>query len=170
MNYKKQTHIKDPHQEQRELAAECLPEIKDFIMNEMNCTVSILLLIRRSKYLIDKCLSMTDKFLPAWAYWWALYIGNRDIMVNLVTDSEHAYYWAKNIGDRDVMVSRVIESKWAYKWGMYIGDRDIMKSRIRNSEYAYRWAINLGNKDIMLKRIKSLKWIEEWNKYVKNSG
>ena len=139
MNYTKQTSIRDPYQKQRELAAEYLPEIKDFIMNEMNCFASILVFIRQNQYLIDKCLSMTDKFLSEWAYYWARCIGNKDVMINQVTESEWAFDWAMRIGNKEIMIDRITESRWAYMWAMYIGNRDVMCSRITEPKWVNKF-------------------------------
>jgi hypothetical protein len=47
----------------------------------------------------------------------------------------HAYYWARDIGDRDIMIDRVTESYWAYEWAKEIGDREIMRGRIIDPYY-----------------------------------
>ena len=36
-----------------------------------------------------------DEFTATDAYYWAKFIGNRDIMIDKITNSEDAYYWAK---------------------------------------------------------------------------
>jgi len=56
-----------------------------------------------------------------WAHYWALYIGNRELMRDRVTDPEWAFYWACNIGDQDVMRARVTEPKWKLEWGCWLG-------------------------------------------------
>jgi hypothetical protein len=50
-------------------------------------------------------------------------------------DSETAYQWAMEIGNRDIMIDRVTDSKWAYSWAMNIGDHHIMESRITDKLY-----------------------------------
>ncbi|TXG84165.1 MAG: hypothetical protein E6R13_03405 [Spirochaetes bacterium] len=50
-------------------------------------------------------------------------------MINRVTKSEWAYYWAIDIGNQDIMIHRITESKWAYYWAKNIGNRDIMIAR-----------------------------------------
>jgi hypothetical protein len=64
------------------------------------------------------------------AYYWGKYVGNRDVMINYVTNSEWAYKWAYHIGNRNVMIDRVTESKWAYYWMETIGNKNIMSGRI----------------------------------------
>ena len=41
-------------------------------------------------------------------------------------DNRTAYHWAYNIGDRDIMIDRITESEWAYDWARYIGNKDVM--------------------------------------------
>ena len=50
------------------------------------------------------------------AYWWAYYIGNRDIMISKIKESEWAYMWARDIGNQDIMKSRVTEHYWIDRW------------------------------------------------------
>ena len=50
-------------------------------------------------------------------------------MIDRVTNSQWAYRWARYIGDREVMIDRVIESYWAYRWAEDIGDKEVMKER-----------------------------------------
>jgi hypothetical protein len=70
-----------------------------------------------------------------WAYYWALYIGNRDIMIDKVNKrSMWAYYWALYIGNRDIMINRVVESRYALEWAIDIGDEDVMITRMNETD------------------------------------
>ena len=64
-----------------------------------------------------------EKFDSRTAYNWAYYIGNRDIMISKIVESEWAYYWALHIGNRDIMIDRIVESEWAYGWAYFIGNK-----------------------------------------------
>ena len=77
-------------------------------------------------------------------------------------DSETAYNWAYHIGDRDIMIDRITEPKWVFWWAAYIGNKDIMIDRIFDSEYAYYWAVSIGNRDTMIDRITEPKWAVQW--------
>lgn len=83
------------------------------------------------------------------AYYWALNIGDKDVMIGLINNSEYAYYWASNIGDRELMRDKITQSYWAYCWARHIGDREIMRKRITRPEDAACWALNIGNNKIM---------------------
>jgi hypothetical protein len=50
-------------------------------------------------------------------------------MIDRVTDSKYAYYWAMNIGNQDIMIDRITDSKYAYYWAKDIGNQDIMIDR-----------------------------------------
>ena len=82
------------------------------------------------------------------AYWWAYYIGNRDIMINKINESKWAYKWVMDIGNKDIMIDRITESEWAFWWAYYIGNRDIMKSRVTESEWIDRWNNRFPNNKI----------------------
>ena len=56
-----------------------------------------------------------------------------------ITKSEPAYWWAYYIGNRDIMISKIKESEWAYMWARWIGNIDIMKSKVTESEWIDRW-------------------------------
>ena len=75
-----------------------------------------------------------EKFNSETAYWWATKIGNKDIMIDRITESKWAYYWAYFFGNKDIMISKVVESDWAYMWALYIGDEDIMIDRITDKD------------------------------------
>ena len=66
---------------------------------------------------LDEVMLSITKSEPA--YWWAYYIGNRDIMISKIKESEWAYKWALNIGNRDIMKSLVTEHYWIEKWNSY---------------------------------------------------
>ena len=67
-----------------------------------------------------------EKFDSETAFYWAYRIGNKDIMIDKITESKWAYYWAGNIGNKDIMISKIVESEWAYYWARFIGNKDIM--------------------------------------------
>lgn len=99
---------------------------------------------------VSECTDILDLIntIPSeWAFYWGLYIGDREVMRDRVVDSRWAYCWGMDIGDREVMRDRVVDSKWAYKWGYYIGDRKIMRDRVVDSEWAKLWEINVENKN-----------------------
>lgn len=41
------------------------------------------------------------------AYQWAYYIGDREKMINKITEPEWAYFWASNIGNREIMATKI---------------------------------------------------------------
>lgn len=98
-----------------------------------------------------------DKFDSRTAFYWAYFIGNKDIMIDKITDSEYAYLWTLYIGDDNVMIDRITESREAYYWAKSIGNRDIMINKITDPVDAYYWANTIGNQDIMLQRFPELK-------------
>ena len=98
----------------------------------------------------------SNKFDSKTAYKWALDIGNQDIMIDRITESEWAYKWAYYIGNRDIMIDRITESEWAYYWALFIGNKDIMIDRITEPESAYWWARKIGNKDIMIAKFPEI--------------
>ena len=51
-------------------------------------------------------------------------------MIEKITESEYAYKWAKYIGNRDVMISKINDSKYAAEWIANIGDKHIMKDKV----------------------------------------
>ncbi len=80
-----------------------------------------------------------------------------------ITKSEPACWWALDIGNKDIMIDKINESKWAYFWAYYIGNKDIMISIVTESIWAYEWARWIGNQDIMKPRVTEPFWIERWN-------
>lgn len=103
----------------REVAKELFPEL-----DLSGCYKAIFARIKDVRPLIDGKVILSE-----WAYQWALLIGDRDVMIDRVTDSEWAYRWARDIGDADVMIDRVTESYWAYMWALFIGNHDVMLAR-----------------------------------------
>ena len=97
------------------------------------------------------------------AYLWALNIGNHDVMINKITDSQYAYYWALNVGNKDIMIDKITSSEFAYFWALNIGNQDVMINKINDSEYAYLWALDIGNHDIMKPKITDFHYIQLWN-------
>ncbi len=104
-----------------------------------------------------------------YAYWWAMNIGNQDIMINRITNSQWAYYWARYIGNADIMIDRITNSQWAYCWAMDIGNTDIMIDRITESKWAYYWAKNIGNRDIMINRVTDSERAYYWASDIGNA-
>ena len=90
------------------------------------------------------------------AYYWAMDIGNKDVMIDRITDSEYAYYWAKCIGNQNIMIDKVTNSEYAYYWAKYIGNQDVMINRIIKPYCAYLWARDIGNRDVMIKRFPEI--------------
>jgi hypothetical protein len=62
---------------------------------------------------------------PEPAYRWARCIGNQDIMMDKINESEQDYEWASDIGNRDVMVDMVIELEWIETWNNTLPDDKI---------------------------------------------
>jgi len=91
-----------------------------------------------------------------WAYYWGLYIGDRKIMRNKITDSAWAYCWARDIGDRDIMINKITESKYAYWWAKVIGNKDVMINRVTDLVWINLWAITIGDKEIMSEKALKL--------------
>ena len=83
-------------------------------------------------------------------------------------DSETACFWVAKIGNKDIMIDRITESEWAYWWALVMGNQDIMIDRITNSEDAYYWARFIGNRNKMINRITEPKWAFEWIRNVGN--
>jgi len=109
---------------QRKLAATLFPEHAEIMLDENHCFGEITNYIKENN-LQNEFLGKLEFFCSEWAYRWALNIGNRDVMINRVTDSYWAYEWARVIGDQDVMINRVTDSEWAYEWALNIGNRNI---------------------------------------------
>ena len=103
------------------------------------------------------------------AYNWAFYIGNEDVMMHKITDSEWAYHWALNIGNHDIMMHKITESEFAYYWASNIGNKDIMMHKINHSQHAYYWAVNIGNHDVMINKITDPGWAFYWAKCIGNA-
>jgi hypothetical protein len=82
----------------------------------------------------------------------------------MATNSMSAYFWAREIGDREIMIDRVTESKWAYWWALRVSDLEIMRDRITDSEWAYKWARDIGDREIMRDRIIDPKYLDELNR------
>jgi len=121
---------------------------------------------------MDAAKPLRDKLLPrlqtieipsAWAFYWVLRIGDRELMRDRITGSKYAYWWGVCIGDRDCMRDRVTESNYAFYWAVEIGDREIMRDRVIDSRYAYFWICDIGDRDIMRERITDPYWIEKFN-------
>jgi len=72
---------------------------------------------------LDEVMLSITKSEPA--YWWAYYIGNRDIMISKIKESEWAYMWARDIGNQDIMKSRVTEHYWIDRWNNRFPDDKI---------------------------------------------
>lgn len=53
------------------------------------------------------------------AFWWAMGIGNKDIMINLINDSKYAYDWARYIGNTNIMKSRITKPHWITIWNYW---------------------------------------------------
>lgn len=105
-----------------------------------------------------------------WIYQLGLKLKNHTDEINIlkhkISDSFYAYYWAMYIGNRDIMIDKIVDSEYAYNWARYFGDVDVMIDRVTESEYAFYWAKNIGNKDIMIDNINETKfvklWLEKW--------
>ena len=97
------------------------------------------------------------------AFNWASNIGNKDLMINKITDSKWAYEWAIGYGNRDIMMHNITNSYWAFHWAYYIGNQDVMINKITDSKYAYYWALHIGNHDVMKERITDPEYIQLWN-------
>ena len=96
------------------------------------------------------------------AYNWARWIGDREHMIQFITEPRWAYYWARDIGDREHMRQFVTEPEWAYKWALYIGDREHMRQFINEPDWAYYWALNIGDREYMIQFITEPKWAYSW--------
>jgi len=79
---------------------------------------------------------MFDDFLSketipsAWAYYWSYFIGDREIMKDMIRESKWAYFWSVNFGDCEIMRDRITDPEWALYWGLLRGDKEIMRERI----------------------------------------
>ena len=73
-----------------------------------------------------------EKFDSETAYLWAFYIGNKDIMIDRITESVWAYCWAKYLGNKDIMINRITKLRWARLWYRNIWNEGIMQSRFPN--------------------------------------
>lgn len=149
---------KDP---ERELARELLRKIEDeqnvdladlvkLVIDNEFCYNQILEQVADfdsdiRKLLLDELLQNKD--VPqSWYYYWGMYVGDREIMRDLITDSEWAYKWARDIGDREIMRDRVVESEWAFRWALCIGDQEIMRDRVTDSPWVHEWSKHIDNK------------------------
>jgi hypothetical protein len=133
--------------EQRKLAIKLFghldPKLPDIIADETNCFSTIL--EHLSKYRKEVIEIIKDIEIPSqWAYKWAIWVGDHDIMRDRVTESLWAYKWARYIGDKDVMIDRVVESQWAYHWALRISDEDVMIARVMDEFWINEWKENIG--------------------------
>jgi len=84
-------------------------------------------------------------------------------------NSESASCWAKHIGNRDIMMHKIVDSQYAIYWVHAYGNKDIMINKINNSEDAYYWAREFGDVDVMKPKVTEKYWIERWNNnFIKN--
>ena len=72
-------------------------------------------------------------------------------------NSRTAFHWARHIGNQDIMISKIVESEWAYKWAFHIGNRNIMINRITTVEAATDWALFIGDCEKMIEKFQILK-------------
>ena len=77
-----------------------------------------------------------DTFEAADAFRWAMEIGDRDVMIDKITNSHTAYLWARYIGNRDVMINKVKDAYVAFFWANDIGDKEIMKEKAGKTQWA----------------------------------
>ena len=152
-------------EEQRELGARLFPEVKTEVLDYKCCFDAIFeALLKRD---VDVLSRIENVDIPSeWAYEWTLKIGNRNIMIDRITESRWAFHWGLNMGDRGIMIDRVTESVWAYHWAINIGNRDVMIDRVTEPKWAYYWARNIGDLDIMADRVAESKWAEYWAHYI----
>lgn len=110
--------------EERQLAVTLFPELSDVVLDMNNCYGNVFTYVRdhvsREQQL--EMLKTVDQWPSSWAYWWALEIGDKEIMRDRVIESQWAYYWACDLGDKEIMRDRVTESKWVKKWNNYFND------------------------------------------------
>ena len=66
-------------------------------------------------------------------------LSETDFCHKMVKNSEGAYYWALNIGNQDIMIDRITDSQYAYLWAIEIGNHDIMKPKITYPSYIKIW-------------------------------
>jgi hypothetical protein len=85
---------------------------------------------------------------------WASRIGDKEIMMDRVTEPVWAYMWIESIGDKEIMEGRVVKSHWIHE--KY---EEICKTAIRGGEITkYPVAINDWN------------FVEDWKKVIDNDG
>jgi hypothetical protein len=51
-------------------------------------------------------------------------------------DSETAFFWARFIGNKDIMIDKITESEWACYWACFIGNKEIMLPKA--AEFYYK--------------------------------
>ena len=154
MNYRKQ----------RDLAIKIFGEIladdeKEVLKN--GCFPAILSMLKNKRADVLKIIE--NKEIPSeWAYWWALYIGDHEVMRDRVKEPKFAYWYALNIGDREVMRDRVTAQEWAYEWLRNIGDREVMWDRVIRPG-AYQWMLDKDDKEAMRDSVINLAYQWEDN-------
>ena len=103
--------------EQRKLAIELfndvlLFETKNFIMDGNNCYKKIVLKLKPFQKEILQIIKNKD--VPEeWTYYWAHWVGNKDIMIKKIKSEEWAFWWAHYIGNIETMRRIVYNPK---KW------------------------------------------------------
>ena len=122
------------HDEQRMLGRLIFPEMAHFIHNKKYCYKDIFAHIIKFEYRAEylKRLLNDDRVPQQWFYEWALYIGNKDLLIDRITEPKWAFYWALNIGNRNVMQKRITNIMWAYRWLAYIGDSKYLRKFIKS--------------------------------------
>ena len=103
-----------------------------------------------------------NEFTSGDAFYWATYIGNREAVIDKITESQYAYYWAYYIGNKEVMIDKITDSHYAFRWVLDIGNKDVMIDKITEQKYAFCWARDIGDRGIMKERITHEYWMKEF--------
>lgn len=124
--------------DQRKLAIEYFPELKEKIMDKANGYKQIIQLIV-SRGLRHRFLEISrdprKRFLEDWALNWARFVReDKEAMKRLITSSSWAFLWALEFPeDKEDMRMRVHESEWSYYWALkFPEDAEIMRMRVKN--------------------------------------
>lgn len=125
---------------------------------------------------MSKRLPFDGENLGACALMWALNIGHRERMADILCDSgtpqqkvrfamaintykqkmketistaEGAFAWSRVFPeDSDDFIDLVKGGKWAFKWAKHIGDKQIMKSRITTTFWAMKYDKEIENNEV----------------------
>ena len=85
-----------------------------------------------------------------------------EALKRITISSKLAFYWALNVGDQDLMIDYVKEPRYAFCWAEHIGDSIVMKDRIKGIVWARKWnAIFRNNRIADIEKMRTIEEVRE---------